>query len=303
MRRMIPFLLAILTVAVVAASTASATTTFPNTIPLPNGWQPEGITIGNGATFYVGSIPTGAIYRGDLRTGQGSVLVPGAEGRSAIGIEYDHGRLLVAGGATGKAFVYSAKTGALIREIQLATGPGATFVNDVVVTRKAAYFTDSSRAVIYRLPLWRHGWPAATAQVVPLSGDFQLVAGFNLNGIEATHRALISVQSATGKLFRIDPRTGVTSEIDLGGLALTNGDGLLLKGRMLYIVRNQDNQIAVVWLSHRFDSGRLIRTITDPALDVPTTVDDFGRSLYVVNARFTTPPTPDTEYSVVRVDR
>jgi hypothetical protein len=114
---------------------------------------------------------------------------------------------------------------------------------------------------------------------------------------------LISVQSATGKLFRIDPRTGVATEIDLGGLALTNGDGLLLKGRTLYVVQNLDNQITVLWVSHRFVSGQLVRTITDPAFDIPTTVDNFGKSLYVVNARFTTPPTPDTEYNVVRVHR
>ena len=139
--------------------------------------------------------------------------------------------------------------------------------------------------------------------MVPLSGDFQLVQGFNLNGIEATHRQLISVQSATGKLFWIDPRSGVTREIDLGGVALTNGDGLLLKGRTLYVVRNQDNEIAVLRLSHRLESAQLTRTITDPAFDVPTTVDDFGRYLYVVNARFRTPPTPDTKYNVVRVHR
>ncbi|HSK41272.1 MAG TPA: hypothetical protein VK943_16025, partial [Arenibaculum sp.] len=260
MRRMILLLLAALVVAAVAAPAALAHNTFPKTIPLPNGWQPEGIAIGHGSTFYVGSIPTGAIYRGDLRTGQGAVLVPGVAGRAAIGLEYDRGRLFVAGGPTGKAFVYDAKTGALIREVQLATGTDATFINDVVVTRKAAYFTDSFRAVIYRLPLWRHGWPAATAQVVPLSGDFQLVEGFNLNGIEATHWALISVQSATGKLFRINPRSGVTREIDLGGLALTNGDGLLLKGRTLYVVRNQDNQIAVLRLSWHLRSARLVGT-------------------------------------------
>jgi sugar lactone lactonase YvrE len=303
MRRTILLFLAILAVVAVAAPAALAKSTFPKTIPLPNGWQPEGIAIGKGTTFYVGSIPTGAIWRGDLRTGQGAVLVPGAPGRAAIGVEYDRGRLFVAGGPTGKAFVYSAKTGALIREVQLATGPDATFINDVAVTRKAAYFTDSNRAVIYRLPLWRHGWPAAKAQVVPLSGDFQLVEGFNLNGIEATHRALISVQSNTGKLFRIDPRSGVAKEIDLGGLALTNGDGLLLKGRTLYVVQNQINQIAVLRLSWRFDSGRLIRTITDPAFDVPTTIGKFGKYLYVVNARFGTPPTPETEYNVVRVHR
>ena len=296
-------LLAILAVAALAAPAALAKSTFPKTIPLPNGWQPEGIAIGKGTTFYVGSIPTGAIFRGDLRTGQGAVLVPGAEGRAAIGIEYDRGRLFVAGGPTGKAFVYDAKTGALIREVQLATGTDATFINDVVVTRKAAYFTDSNRAVIYKLPLSRHGSPAATAQEIPLSGDFQLVQGFNLNGIEAVRCTLISVQSATGKLFRIDPRSGVADEIDLGGLALTNGDGLLLKGRTLYVVQNQDNQIAALRLSSHLESGHLIRTITDPAFDVPTTTDNFGRFLYVVNARFGTTPTPDTEYNVVRVRR
>ena len=44
---------------------------FPDIIPLPNGFQPEGIATGRGTTFYVGSIPTGAVYRGDLRTGEG----------------------------------------------------------------------------------------------------------------------------------------------------------------------------------------------------------------------------------------
>ena len=33
---------------------------FPESIPLPNGFQPEGIASGPGTTFYVGSIPTGA---------------------------------------------------------------------------------------------------------------------------------------------------------------------------------------------------------------------------------------------------
>jgi sugar lactone lactonase YvrE len=303
MRRMILLLLAALVVAALVAPAAMATSTFPKAIQLPNGWQPEGITIGNGSTFYVGSISTGSIYRGDLRTGRGSVLVPGAEGRSAIGIEFHHGLIFVSGGATGKAFVYDARTGVLVREVRLATGTDPTFVNDVVVTRKAAYFTDSSRAVIYRLLLRHRGRPAVTAQALPLSGDFQLVEGFNLNGIEAARCALLSVQSATGKLFRIDPRTGVATEIDLGGVALTNGDGLLLKGRLLYVVQNQDNRIAVLWLSPHYRSGRLVRTITDPAFDVPTTIDDFGRYLYSVNARFTTPPTPDTEYTVVAVRR
>ncbi len=199
-------------VAVVAASAALAKASFPQTIALPNGWQPEGITVGDGNTFYVGSIPTGAVYRGDLRTGKGATFVAGTAGRAAIGLEHDRGRLFVAGGPTGKGFVYSARTGALIREIQLATGGGATFVNDVVVTKRAAYFTDSNQAVLYRVALSKNGMPAAMSTPLQLTGDFQLVGGFNLNGIEATPdgKTLVVVQSATGKLFRVVAATGVT---------------------------------------------------------------------------------------------
>jgi sugar lactone lactonase YvrE len=292
------------TVAVVAVPAAFAKAVFPETIALPNGWQPEGIAIGRGTTFYVGSIPTGAIYRGDLRTGKGAPLVQGATGRAAIGVDYDHGLLFAAGGGTGKGFVYDARTGALVREVQLATGGGATFVNDVVVTKRAAWFTDSNRAVLYMLPLEKHGRPAASAQVVPLTGDFQLAPGFNLNGIDATRngKTLVTVQSGTGKLFLVTP-TGVTTEIDLGGQTVTNGDGLLLQGRTLYVVRNQNNEIAVVQLGKGLSTGTVARTITHPGFDVPTTIDRHGPSLYAVNARFGTTATPTTPYTVVQVRR
>ena len=36
---------------------------FPATIVLPDGWQPEGLAIGNGKTFYAGSRATGAVQR------------------------------------------------------------------------------------------------------------------------------------------------------------------------------------------------------------------------------------------------
>jgi hypothetical protein len=80
-----------------------------------------------------------------------------------------------------------------------------------------------------------------------------------------------------------------------------NGDGILLRGRTLFVVQNQLNQVAVVDLDFGLTSGRVVRTITDGRFDVPTTIDSFGRSLYVVNARFSTPPTPDTTYDIVRV--
>jgi sugar lactone lactonase YvrE len=291
--------------AIVVVSAAVAKMSFPETIALPNGWQPEGIAIGNGTTFYVGSIPTGAIFRGDLRTGTGATLVPGAQGRAAIGVEHDRGRLFVAGGGTGKGFVYDARTGSLIRELQLATGGGATFVNDVVVTKRAAFFTDSNRQVLYRLSLSKNGAPAATTSALALTGDFSMVPGFNLNGIDATAngKTLVVVQSATGKLFRVDAATGVTKVLDLGGATLMNGDGLLLLGRTLYVVQNRDNKISVVTLQSGLGAGALTGTITDADFDVPTTIDRLGSRLYAVNARFGNPSPTTAAYGVVQVRR
>src|SRR5215211_3538783 len=157
---------------------------FPQVIQLPTGFQPEGIEVGRGTTFYVGSVANGAIFRGDLRTGTGAILVPGASGNAATGIELDrHMRLFVAGAATGKAYVYSARTGALLRTYQLGTAP--TFINDVVVTTKAAFFTDSQKSVFYRVPIGPRG-QLGDAQTIQLGGDYVHVAGeFNLNDIDA----------------------------------------------------------------------------------------------------------------------
>jgi sugar lactone lactonase YvrE len=291
----------------VIPATAGAST-FPDTIRLPDGWQPEGIASGRGTSLYVGSIPTGAVWKGDARTGRGDVLVPGQEGRSAIGIKVDkRNRLFVAGGSTGKAFVYDAKTGRDLASYQLAAAGAATFVNDVAVTSKAAWFTDSSAAQLYALPLGRHGRLPAQAKVrtLPLTGDFQLgTPGPNLNGIVAADggRVLLAVQSNTGKLFRINPRTGATREVDLGmPAALTNGDGMLLAGRVLFVVQNRLNQIAVVKLSRSLDRGRVVATITDPDFDVPTTIAFQAGRLYAVNARFgTTDPQP-ARYDIIKV--
>ncbi|MCP9484281.1 MAG: hypothetical protein MSC30_00285 [Gaiellaceae bacterium MAG52_C11] len=300
MRRVLLLLVALAAIAA-AGTHAAIEKGFPETIRLPDGFQPEGIAIA-GTTFYVGSIPTGAIYRGDLRTGHGSVLVPGGAGRAAIGVAASHGRLFVAGGPTGKAFVYSATTGAELASYQLTTSP--TFINDVVVTRTDAWFTDSINPVLYRIPLGPGGRPGAATAVrtVPYSGDIAYAAGFNVNGIDATAdgKRLVIVQSNTGKLFTVT-MAGETHEIDLGGDTVRNGDGILLDGKTLFVVQNRDNKIARIALSRGLDSGRITDYLIDADFDVPTTIDDLGARLYAVNARFGTPPTPTTRYDIVQV--
>jgi sugar lactone lactonase YvrE len=294
---------------VLAAPQQQTETPFPSVIDLPNGWRPEGIAVGRGATFYVGSLANGAIYRGSLVTGQGSILVPGVAGRAITGLYVDerHDYLFAAGAGTGQGFVFDASTGETLAIYQLAEGT-PTFVNDVVVTNDAAYFTDSQQRFIYRVPLGRQGAlpdPSAVERI-PLSGDYVFVPGaFNANGIDATPNGkwLLIVHSTRGELYRVDPLTGEAVLVDLGGASLTNGDGLRLQGHTLYVVRNRLNQIAVITLNSDWTSGTQVGTLTNPNFDVPTTVGLFGSSLYAVNARFTTPPTPDTTYTAVGVSR
>ncbi len=278
---------------------------FPDVIALPNGFQPEGIDIGPGGTGYVGSLVDGDIYVFSVRTGEEITTLEGP-GTPSVGLKIDkHDRLFIAGGPTGEARVVDAATGDLIQSYQLTTEP--SFINDVVLTRDAAWFTDSQQAQLYKLPLGPGGaLPDPDAvETLPLTGDWVQQAGFNANGIEETpnHQALLVIQSATGILFRVDPDTGVATAVDLGGVTLTDGDGLLVVGRTLYVVQNFQNTVAVVKLNASGTSGELVDQLTDPDFQVPTTIARFGNGLYLPNARFDTPPTPDTEYSVVRIDR
>jgi hypothetical protein len=174
----------------------------------------------------------------------------------------------------------------------------------IAVTKGGAWFTDSNRRVLYHVPVAPNGDLAATGETLPLTGDLQLGSGNNLNGIDATPggKRLVAVQTNTGlPSSPSNPVTGETREIDLGGKTLVNGDGLLLLGRTLYVVQNRFNQIAVVHLDSDFEHGTVRMILTDPDLDVPTTIDRLGSHLFVVNARFTTTPTPTTPYPVVRV--
>jgi hypothetical protein len=288
---------------VLAAGTMSgaAAAAFPDTIPLPNGWLPEGIATGTGTTIYSGSRADGSIWKGDLRTGEGEILVD-TDGRVAVGLKVDRGLLFVAGGGTGDAYVYDARTGEDVAVLDLTDD--TSFVNDVIVTREAAWFTDSQSAVLYRVALGPGGTPTGEVETVPLSGEWQQVAGFNANGIAATadDRTLLVVNSTTGILYNIDPGTGEAAAVDTGDAALTTGDGILLQGRTLHVVRNRLNEVVELQLSPDLLSATLVDTLTDPDFDVPTTIALQGSRLYAVNARFSTPPTPATEYDIVLVD-
>jgi sugar lactone lactonase YvrE len=292
-RKTVAAVAALATLALAAAAAGQSSTR----IDLPRGWQPEGVAAGPGGQLFVGSIPTGAVLRVDPRTGRTRVVVAGRRNRAAIGLKVADGRLFVAGGGTGRAWVYDARTGRERAAYPLVRRSSDTFINDVAVTARSAFFTDSRRMVIYVVPR-----RLTTARVVRLTG-IRLEPGNNLNGIVAVRggRTLIAVQTNTGKLWRINPSSGRATEIDLGGDSVVNGDGLLLTGRRLYVVQNRDNRIAVVDLAGDLSRGRVTRTVTSSTFDVPTTLARVRNRLFAVNARFGETATTRTRYWLTRV--
>ena len=305
---------------------------WPDDIALPEGAQPESIAMGNGHTAYVsvGAV-AGAIYRIDLQTGEGDYVVAPVPGRVVAGIAFDtrSNYIWVAGAFMGNLMVFDAGSGMQVAAFQLGDPwyplPGTnptSLVNDVVITNKAVYCTDSFMPVLYKIPLGPSGTIAegTEAETVYLTGDFEMTMnaplGFpvNANGIDATPNGkdLVIVNTSSGVLYHVNPMTGYATAIDMGGESMLFGDGIMLEdagdGYDLYVVRNFMNMVAKVHLSPDLNAGVLSDVITsaDPAFRIPTSVDAFGNALYLVNARFDVAPplepTPDVTFNVVRVD-
>ncbi|MFI5804139.1 superoxide dismutase [Streptomyces sp. NPDC051561] len=286
------------------AQAAAGGARWPTQFPLPNGFRPEGIAIGDSPHAYFGSLGDGSVYRASLATGRGSVVLRGLGG-STVGLKTDdRGRLFLAGGLSRQIRVADPRGG---RHLAVYDVPGAQMVNDVVLRPGIAWFTDSYRAVLYGVPLGRHGeLPAARDLVVrPLTGDWVQGDDFAANGIERTPdgRALIVADTvaAGGSLMRVDPRTGVARRIDVGALKLPDADGLLLRERLLYVVQQRQSAIDVLRLNESATHGRFVTRLTDPRFRIPTTAAAWRDRIYLPNARFDVEPVPTTEYDAVAV--
>src|ERR687886_515648 len=301
-----PALAAPAPVAAPATATAAAHSRRDQVV-LPDGFRPEGIA-SIGRTFFSGSLADGRIWRGDLITGTGSVLVPGVPGRSLRGMQVDPrtGLLWVTGneGTVGIVLAVDARTGAVVARVEV---PGAGFLNDLVVTRRTVWVTDSNVDRLTAVPLGRHGRPtAAPVRFLPLTGDWPATAKGKIgaNGIRALPGgALVLDNSTAGGLYAGDPCSGKARRIPVTGTpAIVSGDGLELVGRRLYVVRGTGgSDVTVVRLHatrHRW-TGTVVGVLTDPRLDVPSTATAALGRLWAVNARFGV-ASPDTAaYSAV----
>lgn len=284
---------AISALAAAAKGGQGARTARPSVYTLPGATvYPEGIALDRrSGDVFVSSTTDGTIFKGNVRRRALATFAAGGnDGRaSATGLAVDgRGALFVAGAQTGLAFVLDTRDGSTIRALDSRPGTSPTFVNDVALAPGYAYFTDSLRPVILRVSRERD----AIGELKPwldLTGTpLRYVDGFNANGIVslANGRLLVVVQSNTGKLFRIDTRRKRVSEIDLHGVTLAHGDGLVARGNRLYVLRNAENEIVELKLLRDRRSGRVVRRIHSDALMFPTTAALDGKRLLAVNAQF-----------------
>ena len=298
----------------------------PEAISIPIGFEGEGIELGKGHEFFVGAfsfssafgeaffgIPhepsalAGAIYKGNLRTGEGAILSP-PTGKSVSGLSYDprtdylyaatgftsgdaNGNLTFTGqGVT----VYDASSGDIIREIPFGDGTGIT-INDCLVTRTGVYCTDSVNPNLYKVVLENGGRLPSTpvVEVIPMPG-FEMVDGFNANGLAGDFdgRQLVIVNITSGVLYRVDTASGEASPLEIEGAEqlFVDGDGLYLDDRTLYIMQNFSDKIAVVQLSEDLSGGEFIKNIPGEGefnpLNIATSIIGFGDSIYALNTHF-----------------
>ena len=261
--------------------------------------------------FYVGSTSDGTIYRGDIHQGATKVFLPGGEdGRvSVAGMKTDSsGRLVVAGGATGKVFVYDTRTRALLHVFD--TGRSDVFLNDVALAPNGdAYISDSIHPALWHitaaeLKSKRVDQPLRVG--VDLTNSPMVYdAGFNGNGLVVTGdgRYVLLADYNDYAFYRVDLRTHQVVPIDLGGAKGISGDGLLLRGHTLTAVTeldNPDGQIAVLKLNGDYTKAHVVSVEHGHGMHSPSTAAFDGHDLLVVNFQFQIAD-PKLPFNVVRV--
>jgi sugar lactone lactonase YvrE len=285
--------------ALVASLAGPAVARPDKVIVLPGATSAEGIAAGRGATFFAGDLFAGDIFRGNVRRGTAELFIDAPAGRMAVGMSADtrHDLLFVAGGG-GFAYVYNTRTKAPVASYQV--GDAATsFVNDVIVTRRGAWFTDSLRPTLFFVPVSRHGTPGAIRELALSGPAADLTGDFNLNGIEATPdgKTLLVAHSANNQIYTVNPATGASAPI--AGANPTGPDGIVLDRGRLWVVGN--NQVTRFRVNRSLTSAVVEKVITSDLFQTPSTAALFGDRLAVINAKFDTgiPPTADQYEAII----
>jgi hypothetical protein len=279
---------------------------WPDIIPIAVGLEPEGIEMGKDKDFFVGANSwsgnlsnAGAIYKGNLVTGEGQILVP-PTGKPLGGLSYD-ARTDYLYAATGNypggfagpfleqgVKVYAATSGRLLEEFVFGDG---MVINDVLVTDTAVYITDSISTTLYKIPLENDGKVfSSTVEKIEMTGFEMDPAGFNANGLvgDFDGKELVIINISTGVLYLVDTESGAASPVNIQGeeQLFVDGDGLYMDGRTLYIMQNFTQKIAVVELSDDLTQGTFVKNLVSDNFAIPTTITGYGNCVYAINTNY-----------------
>lgn len=286
-----------------------------SSLPLPmDAAYPEGVAVDPvSGKIYLNSASTGFLVRVDPVSGSAEVVADPLKrtpeelqlpGSYALGLKVDaQGRAWVAGGRSGSAHVINSHTGQTLA--RLTTPPTTGLLNDVVLTENSAFFTDTRRPM-----LWRASTDSLNdGPLEPwLSLENSPIAygeGANLNGIAASQdgKYLIVVHMGHGKLFRISTEDRQIEEIMIHGGSLEGGDGLLIHGDRLFVVRQPAQEIVALKLSDDLLHAQEIKRISSPVLKWPATLAISGDRLIVGNSQLNQRPsnTPNLPFDLAIV--
>ena len=287
--------------AITSVAAADPTTTRVYTLTPSTHGNPEGVAADpRSDAFFVGATGDGTIYRGTLRNPTVGEFIPGAAGKSAVGLKIARGRLYVAGGATGDVVVYDLASRRQIAAF--ATGAGG-FLNDLAITPSGDVFvTDSFRPTMWHITAAQVRAGSGTPEAISVAPEIVYQAGaFNLNGIVAlSDHSLVVVQSSNGALFRIDLDRRGRQIQPIAADPVAGGDGMLLDRGRLVVVQGSPAQLTILELDRRASRATVVDHVTDPTLRGPSTVARARDRFLVVNADFATSTAPFTVSGIAR---
>ena len=250
---------------------------------------------------------------GDLLAGttDPNPLLPGAPGRSLRGLYWDHRSSLVwaVGNDDKGARVWAVDDTRGTVEFESKV-EGGVFLNDLVVSERAVWVTDSRLDRLTIIPLREDGTPTGAGPTFKALGGAWPAeptgAVINANGIRLLPDGdLVLNNSRVGGLWQVDPASGVATEIPVrGGPGIVTGDGLETDGTILYNVRGSgQNEVSVLRLSPTATgwSAKWAGARTDETLDVPSTATLAGGWLWAVNARFGVASPESADYWISRL--
>lgn len=309
------------------ATAAANEDLWPDVMSLPAGFEPKSIEMGRGQDFFVSGMSwssllgrrvgeihdvsqyAGAIYKGNLRTGEGEILVqPNQDDlRPVLGLSYDartdyiYATIVDPFPLTNAGIaVYDASTGELVREVRIGDG---LFPSNIKVTESAVFVTSTNSGLLYKMPLAEGGRipDEPTIESIEMVG-LAPANGFYAWGLEGSfdgHELLVlNGLNGSGTLYRVDTSTGVSTPVTIHGTqqSFPRGDGLYLQGRTLYIAQTFNNSVAVVQLSGDLSRGTYVESLDCDDCGTPHSLTGFGNSIYVVTSQVLFDPSnPDED--------